>query len=624
MMSEASSSDVTPDSAVEKPAARYRLAWLVLVVVWNVAFIMPAIGPVMHESDQASLLEGSLRIVNGESIFGQYYNYDKQYLSYWLLALLYQLVDRSNPETVVLVGNLLAVAAVNAGFLLFGCLARSWAGLLSMAALLFAPVFFIHAPYFATNFLAFAFLGFQAWSLSHARIRWLSAFFAFAAVGCRADAVLVQPILLWAFCPEPRLSRLLRFRTLWACVAGVVGALILGKVLTEGGHDPFSPSLNFKILVAYTMLGLGSGFFILCGMGLLLGWQCWRSANWDARLFHLLGFLALWMPFIYYALHLYSTRYWTVPLAGLFALCASAHWGSRDGSREKLRRFNMAFAAGCLVLNLIPVGVGLRLPALKQPELTMTAPTLVPSADGLLPIGAYAAHVWGTREGRRAVHDHNHHTWLAALDAAGQFSEHAPPRIVNTPLSTIIQLAYYLKVGEYQLIPEIPERVEESLIIGERFLRKRPMEVRGGTKLDHEPSEAAYGVEPAGDRFGSEAVVRLTSGHNAQRDRLEALRELFRGNDFDYRQITSEELKDQELTWRAGHQVGILADAPFRLALRAGVSSTIEAKSLRGDWYAVKFLAEEGARVEVKGLANDTQILVGQSVLPAYMDIRQY
>ncbi|HAT20468.1 MAG TPA: hypothetical protein DCS85_09965, partial [Verrucomicrobiales bacterium] len=68
-------------------SGKMRLAASLVTVVW-ICLEIWAVGPVMRESDQASLLEGAVQLAVGDKAFSDNdsYNYDKQYFSYWVTA----------------------------------------------------------------------------------------------------------------------------------------------------------------------------------------------------------------------------------------------------------------------------------------------------------------------------------------------------------------------------------------------------------------------------------------------------------------------------------------------------------------------------------------------------------
>ncbi len=68
-----------------------RLLRLSILIVFVIATGL-SIGPVMRETDQASILDGALRIAQGHPIHkANFYNYDKQYLTYAFTGLLLKL-----------------------------------------------------------------------------------------------------------------------------------------------------------------------------------------------------------------------------------------------------------------------------------------------------------------------------------------------------------------------------------------------------------------------------------------------------------------------------------------------------------------------------------------------------
>ena len=93
-------------------SGKMRLAASLVTVVW-ICLEIWAVGPVMRESDQASLLEGAVQLAVGDKALSDNdsYNYDKQYFSYWVTAAWFKLRSPSAEDSMVIVreGNLLAV-----------------------------------------------------------------------------------------------------------------------------------------------------------------------------------------------------------------------------------------------------------------------------------------------------------------------------------------------------------------------------------------------------------------------------------------------------------------------------------------------------------------------------------
>ena len=71
--------------------------WLGLGIL-VVLLVLAVSGPVMRERDQAALLEGSIEIARTQDIKDAgYYNYDKQFLSYWTLAAVFRMAGLEAP-----------------------------------------------------------------------------------------------------------------------------------------------------------------------------------------------------------------------------------------------------------------------------------------------------------------------------------------------------------------------------------------------------------------------------------------------------------------------------------------------------------------------------------------------
>ena len=188
------------DRLLHDRTVTFGAAWIALIALWNVAFVAPLFGPMMHESDQASLLEGSSSIAQtGKLIDQTFYNYDKQFGSYWIVAAaLKSLGTMPDPNDVVMLGNAVSVVFFNAGLVLLALSVTSPAALLLLGCLLFSPSFIIHAPFLAGNYLSAFFLFAQFIALRKPDSMVLPMLFAFCATACRADALLAQPILLWS------------------------------------------------------------------------------------------------------------------------------------------------------------------------------------------------------------------------------------------------------------------------------------------------------------------------------------------------------------------------------------------------------------------------------------------
>jgi hypothetical protein len=589
--------------------------WIALIVLWNVAFVVPLFGPLLHESDQASLLEGSVVIAQTDRVVGQpFYNYDKQFGSYWIVATaLKSLGTKPDPHDVVMVGNAVSIVFFNAGLLLLVFSLAAPVVVFLLGCLLFAPALAIHAPFLAGNYLSAFFIFAQFIALKKTNSLVLPVLLAFCATGCRADAVMAQPIVLWATTRADTLAGWIRDKRLWGCIAAAAVALLLGKSITSAGAEYSSPLalfLNWKISVGYSIFGLGAGIGILLLCLVALGREGRRLKTTG---FVLAGLFGLLLPFAYYTVNLYSTRHWTVALVALMCFVASGR-GARLLSKtlfaSRLRSAVFTLLALCAIL---PVFFGLRLSPHAFPRLTLSRPTLVPSADGLIPLGAYLSYSWGWNRPHRQIPDHNQATWLAALAADfGQSRVH----LLVSPLASIVRLAIRLRGWDYQLT-ENPDALAETYAEF-RALRKSPIGHSVGRLHDVLTRPGFQGVEFASPLFAGEAIVRLTPTPNSLAEALKTLREAFEGNDY---HLLKPDFAVPLGEAEPGHLMVLVSQAPFRIDFGGTILTPEKNKLADGaHYYLLKFLVQDSKTLRLEGAVE----LAALSVLPASMSIEAY
>lgn len=601
-------------SVVRDPRARW--AWLGLIVLWNAAFVAPLFGPMMHESDQASLLEGAVSIAQTGRLGNHaFYNYDKQFGSYWIVATVLRFLGVTpDPNAVVTTGNAVSVVFFNAGLVLLSLSVTSPATLLLLGCLLFAPSFLVHTPFLAGNYLSAFFLFAQFIALRKPDSIVLPMLFAFCATACRADAVLAQPILLWSTTRAESLSRWLSETRSWGCVVAAGAALLLGRTITAAGAEASSPFAFFihgKILAVYSVFGLGTGIgILLLGIAALIREGSHKAASG----FALAGLVSLVLPFAYYVVNLYSTRHWTVALVALMCFVASVR-GQRLISQLLSRSRLSSAVCGLLVLAaVLPLLVGFGLSSHGTPRLTVTRPALVPSADGLIPLGGYLAYAWGWDRDQRQIPDHNQATWLATLAADFGAAKRSPIRLLVSPLASIVRLGVRLRGFEY----ELTESPEATPVYAEfRALRKTPIGHRG--LLDDPVAEASsYGVEFASPVVAGEAIVRLTKQRNSLTEKLHTLREAFGGNDYHVSETGPEAALAEA---GPGHIMVLVSPTPFRLNLGNRVLVPQKNRMTEGeDCYLLRFVVQDTRTFILEGAVAVTAL----SVLPQFMTVENY
>jgi hypothetical protein len=578
-------------------------------------------GPIVHESDQASLLEGAVAISRTGKVADQgFYNYDKQYGSYWIVVAALKLAGAKLPSPdVVLLGNALSVAFFNVGLVLLVVSIASSTALVLLACLLFSPSFFAHSPFLAGNYLSAFFLLAQFVALGKFRSIWVPLILAFCATACRADAVLAQSILLWCTTDAETLPQWAQDKRLWGCVSAAGTALLLGKAMTSADANTFGAFnifLNWKILIVYSLFGLGAGVGVLFLCVAALSREIAKAKDPS---FSMAGLASLILPFAYYVLNLYSTRHWTVALAAFMCFVASDRGGrilQGTLTKDRLRTVLLAL----LIAAGLPVFFGFHFAAPNAPRLTMSRPTLVPSADGLIPLGSYLSHAWGWSRDQRQIPDHNQATWLAALAADFESSTDSPVQLLVSPLASILQLAASLRGYKYQLV-EVPHMSTDATYTEFRALRKAPMSHSEGklseTLVD---STVPCGVEFASPLIAGEAIVKLTPAKNDFAKALDVLRRAFGGNDYHFLRLNT--VRATSLGGaQAGHQMALFSTSPFTLSRGTETLAPERNREIDGrDYYLLTFVVKEDESFVLNGGVDVAAV----SILPAFMSVASY
>lgn len=426
-------------------ARRAASAAAMAIICFVALFLALHLGGVLHETDQAALLAGALRLARGEAVsdWTAFYRYDNYYLTYHLTALALRALPRADP---VAVGNALSFALFWIPFLaLVAALGRvsglAANGLMTVAC---APAVLVHSSFLAPNFVSAGFLftsllAIRLWEQQRRRAALAASIVLFfAATAARSDALLLWPLLAWSVAPRARLSGIAGSGRTWTLAAAAAAAVGVGVGLRGGASGgQWAPLWRPAAAAAYTVFGLGAS-------GLLLAVALWvlgtvaraRQRRW----FALSGLLALLLPFGFYATQLCSTRHWIAGLEAL-AVLLTLRRGRRwlwAGLKPSLRRWG---SIGLTIAVVLPLFAGVRLPFRNAPRPCVTRPTYLPSADGLVPMGAL---LWNARERRAGggAHDHNHRLWLASR-AVSRWPEDETGRVplLSTPMRDILALA---------------------------------------------------------------------------------------------------------------------------------------------------------------------------------------
>ena len=396
-----------------------RLPVMLAAVLTILALAALMVGPYMHESDQASLLAGGVDLARGRfAEVRSAYNFDKQYVSYVFLGALFQFLSRPlSADAVVLLGNAAAFGFFWSSWLLLLRRIQRGLGLAAILPLLLAPTLIVHSPFFATAFVSTAFLllAFECFSTltSPWRRRLIVGSLVFCAVGARADAVLALPLIALLNPRRRTVAGVITSIDTWILPAAGLVAVLFGRLVFTGPPQNFiPPQFRLNAVVAFTLFGLGGALLLMpvCLAAILLSNRR-RNRTRDG-----LTAAALVIPAIFYLPQLMSPRYYVLSIVTMFLFVVSRRGGRLLSEWFQRRHWGAISRAALIAAAVFPLVVGLQLPDLRHPRLSLSQVSRFPSGDGVLPMGCYWRYLAGVRIQRGFV-DHNHAIW-AAVSAA--------------------------------------------------------------------------------------------------------------------------------------------------------------------------------------------------------------
>lgn len=391
-----------------------------LLFLYSVVILL-VVAPVMRESDQASLLSGSLQLARDGEIFGRsFYNYSRQYGSYWLLALVFRIGGLSeigsNLDSVVFWGNLTAAVIFLSGlwclFLVRRPQSKYEGGLL--LAVLLSPVVLFSAPLLASNLVSGGFILLLAAVASQQTSRQntiLAGVLSFAAVGARADAVLVLPAIVFLSLSKLSILEVFWNPRTWMMFGCSVLALVVGSLIGNSAVANYDAFFQPLVFASFLSFGLGSSVFLLVGAVVFLSWTGVKKRDWQ----RLLVAVSLCLPLVFYGRILFTPRHLLTTALVLLVFLFF------DSSRSWLKEL-VGLKVGRILLLIVLLGailnlfVGVRLDSMKSGKAVVSQPTLFPSADGLWPMGCQAQFLWWLSQARELPLDHNQRVWAAWVE----------------------------------------------------------------------------------------------------------------------------------------------------------------------------------------------------------------
>ena len=621
---------------------------MLIAVLFAVA---PVKAQIMRESDQASLVDGVLQLKDGQLKRGaDFYNYDKQYLSYWLCVPPKEMPDAMPEQSANrLLGwvNLVSGSVGLIGFWLmwWTCVRRpSMERVVSAVAFTSCPLVLLSAaPASAATISGGFLLALVALLSLHGkwtgRLRMvLAPLLVFAAVASRADAVLCLPMLCWAS-HRGRDWRHFRARSLfWAMAIAAVAALIVGRWLVAGSDGPGASTAFYglffvpKVFAAYLVFGLGG-----CGLWWLVQMVAGLAAS--RRRFHQFGALLLLLPLLFYCWQLFSPRH--LMTTALVTLAGGFLWKGRSLFRfwrSRMPRLTRVAVIAVMVTALLPLLVGVYLPFSGSPRPVVARSTEFPTADGLWPMGATLSFLARMRHSEEQPIDHNQALWQAAIrsDFSGCGSE-GTVAILESDMRAYLMLAARLHGREPKVVSW------EEMLNGEEiscvFVDERALRIGSGAAMGdgerraslEELQSSGFSVEAVSPPAGTQAILRLKRGGGGESqakldlglaERM-AVAEMFGGDEFVEAGMVP--ISDQGPLWRIGDRDGgktVVFTSSEHFATEGGETSEV------GELRLVRFrgadIAANKNRVVFAAVSEQPKIRVWIGVLPDYMSRRQF
>ena len=380
------------------------------------ASLLWVVGPVMRESDQASLLDGALRIARDGQLSGlTFYNYDRTYVSYWMLASVFKIfgLERGDADAVVLAGNMLACAVFLIGFAVAWLRSgpSEWCGWVVVLTGLLCPTLLFSMPLLSSNMISAGWLFLLIVMMSrrgHLAGDLVAGLLAYLAVGARADAVLVMPLLAVLSSRESTWGSLFSDRRIWMAGIGSLLALATGMALSS--IPPYNPPAIFEptTFAAYFVFGMGGALVLLFG---LIGWKSAQLIR-KPSLYACLIVLSLALPLLYYSWLMYTPRHL---VTAVFVLLCTAMFDR--GRRWWIEMIDSLYGRGVVIagagLCVVLMFVGVSMDSMKKGSLLLGAATYYPTSDGHWPMGANLDFLSRLKNASNAPIDHNQRVWGA-------------------------------------------------------------------------------------------------------------------------------------------------------------------------------------------------------------------
>ena len=514
----------------------------ILLLLTVATFSLWCTGDLMRKNDQATILAGAYDLAHGRMQDpSAYYQYDKTYVLYWTCAAVLKLLPAGTSP--VAVANISLALIFWSALSIFVVRFRKVLPPLALLCFLTAPAVLLNTFYVNSSVLSSAFLLLSAALLLRADPRrggWPAAVFFALAVGSRADVILLLPLLLWLITPFPMVASRLRvqasnagsFLPRWKkniksdlagskhfkiSAAGIV-ALIAGQMFCPAGGEAVDPFFNLKMVAGYTVFGFGAAGLLFALYSIHLSVRAVKGPGTLEKLYGLAGLFAFLLPVLFFIPQLHAPRYFWRGCEAVLLLAVSARlpvWSSRAV------KIMISLAA------LLPLVLGVRIPALNQPQIAVSHATLFPSGDGFYPMGGTLPFMFRLRQANEYPVDHNQLVWNAVRQADFRFDSGHSIKVLHTPMFGYFMLAASLRGG-------FAVGLSDTELSNSRFYADSRSLMRDDPKtpvrfFDEILALPAHFVSPVSDGIG---VLELGAGDGRWGRQTRLINRLFAGNEY--------------------------------------------------------------------------------------------
>jgi len=411
-----------------------------LLLLAVAGFSLWCTGDLMRKNDQASILAGAYDMAHGRMQHpAAYYQFDKTYVLYGVCAAVLKILpDGMSPVAVTNTG--LALIFWSA-LTVFAVRFRRVLPSLALLCFLTAPAVLLNTLYVNSSVLSSAFLLLSAvfFLQPGSRGGWLAALFFALAVGSRADVILLLPLLFWLITPFSMLGKFpAGFSKHWKTGAAGLLALAAGRILCPAAGATIDPIFNGKMVAGYAVFGFGAAGLLFVWYAVLLAGQSAKARGALEKLYGLAGLAAFLLPVLFFLPQLHAPRYFWRGCEAVLLLAVSGRipvWNARPVKTL------LGLAA------LLPLIVGVYLPALNQPQIAVAQPTLFPSGDGFYPMGGTLPFMLRLHKASEFPVDHNQLVWNAVQQADFHFDDQQTIQVLHTPMFGYFMLAASLRGG---------------------------------------------------------------------------------------------------------------------------------------------------------------------------------